>query len=678
MRPSVVLPLVLAAIAALAAVLFFNGPDESPTPEGDRDLTTRIEEPQVDRRKDPLDTPDLAETREGGNGATESARRGVEPETPTAAVDAPNGACSLAVTVLGEEGAPLENAIVGIAIRQPGAELNKFLAASGNVDPSLALAAPDRTTERKTKADGTALFPELTPSPYYAVVVSHPDYAPSEVRQLPVVANGGKPTTVTVTLEHGLMVHGYVRNEAGEPLPNAQLALFPTAALNLPLERQVEFGKGTKTNSEGYYRFQNVDVASLNCLIVRRSGYGSQAQTDIRPEGFDTSIEVDFRLAPGLSIRGRVVSASGAPVAGADVTAYGLTNIHTSRGTGKSKADGTFELLDIVEGPYQVRALAPGWAEAREPRVDAGEQNLVLEMQPLGQVTGNVVDSATGRPVTAFTVSVRRSNQGNQVLGPPFMQKSYSNAAEGAYEITGIPEGVYAVQADAPGYAPSLSKSFEVRLGEVASGIEVRISTGGGISGRIVDQETGQPVKGAKISTQDNGFVDNALAQMFGAMLSRRTTSRAAVSDADGRFSLTNLAPGDYQLKIEHPDYTTTIVKDLRIEDTPEPIDFGNFFLRKGGAVNGVVYDENGAPMKNATVTLANTDIPGLTYQVRSDDEGRYSVGHVAPGGYRIHAQRPVENSSNPFEALLDVQRSERELFVDEGGEHYLDLSMVQ
>ena len=45
------------------------------------------------------------------------------------------------------------------------------------------------------------------------------------------------------------------------------------------------------------------------------------------------------------------------------VDAYGLTDIYASRGNALTKSDGTFELLDLVEGAYQVRAREEKEAE---------------------------------------------------------------------------------------------------------------------------------------------------------------------------------------------------------------------------------------------------------------------------------------------------------------------------
>lgn len=667
MRPVVVLPLVLVALIALLAVLF-SGPSEDPTPgiEGVDEPDIATVEPE--RPSGPVelidDAAELAERE-----ARTSDRERIDAGVTQAAEDSPDNAAHLVVTVKDPDGAAVSGALVELAKRPPGSELAALL---GNAS----LGLEDSDASGRTRDDGTATFHELLPSPYYSLIVRHRDYAETQVKAVSVSA--GTTKTITVTLEEGQMVHGYIRDEGGRPMKGAQIVLMPIGVLNMPLAQQIERGKETKSNSDGYYRFENVDLATLNTISAHKAGYGRQAKTDLRMEGKDTTVEADFRLVPGLSIRGRVQSPTGEPIAGARVDAYGFVSIQNSRGSATSKSDGTFELIDIVEGPYQIRAHAQGWADAREPRVEAGEQNLVLEMQPLGEVTGAVVVDLTDQPVSEFSLGVRRVTPGSEMMGPAFLKEEFSNRPEGAFSLRGIPEGVYVVEAEAPGFAPSQSTSFEVRLGEVVSGVEVRMSTGGGIRARVTDALTGEPIAGARVATQDNGFIDNPLSQIFGAALSRSTTKRAAITDENGVFTIAQLMPTDYQLRIEHPEYTALIVRDLEVGVSPEPLDYGEFQLELGGSITGTVYDENGAPLDNATVAMANQDNPGVTYQTSSDAEGRFALGHLASGRYQIHAQRAVQGTGNPFQVLLDAQNSRREVYIENGAEQVFDLSLAE
>lgn len=665
MRPVVVLPLVLVAFIALMAA-FLSGDTDAPTGPGQVD----IQDEEVDEPADEPSGPvDLVPGGGGNDGAAanRSERESVKPEIVSDV--SPDEESSLVVNVLDPDGSTVANARLALSKRPPGSELAAIL-------QNTSLGFENADASGRTRADGAFTFQQLEPSPYYTLTVRHDDFAETSIQN--VAINPGRIKTISVTLEKGNMVHGYIRDEGGRAMKGAQVVLMPIGALSMTPAQQIEMGKSTKSNDDGYYVFPNVDLNVLNTVSAHKAGYGRQAKTDLRLEGADETVEADFRLVPGLSIRGVVRSANGEPIEGAKVDAYGFVSIQNSRGSAVTKSDGSFELLDLVDGPYQIRAHAAGWNQVREPRVDAGEQNLVLELQPLGEVTGAVVVAANGAPVSEFTLGVRRVNPGTEQAGPPFLRKEFKRRTDGSFTMKGVPEGVYILEAEAAGFAPSQSTSFEVRLGQVVSGIEVRMSTGGGITGRVVDAATGEPIAGAKVFTQDNGYIDNPLSQMFGAMLARTTTSRSSVSDEEGRFTLAQLMPTDYQLRIEHPKFTTLIVRDLDVGESEEPLDYGDFQLEVGGSITGSVYDENGAALANATVAMAHLDNPGLTYQTSTDSEGQYSLEHLATGRYQIHAQRNVQGTGNPFEVLLDVQNSQEEVYIENGVEQVFDLSLAR
>lgn len=672
MRPAVVLPFVLVAVIALLAVLFTgeSEPDLGPNKVANDGLTQIASDEDPDLGPVTLEGGDANAI--GGADAAATERRTIEAEVSDALSE--DNSSNIVVTVRDEDGNLLPKARISLKKRPPGSELAPFLGQLQNGNAGLGL--NDEDFIGVTRDSGSFTFESLSPSPFYAITVRHERFAEQELRNVSVSA--GRTQTVTITLQEGLMVHGYIRNEGGRPVEGAQVILMPISGLNLPTATQIEMGKSTKSNSDGYYTFPNVDLAMMNTISAHKKGLGRASRVDLRQDGADTTVEADFRLLPGLSIRGRVVGPAGEPIEGARVDAYGFVSIQSSRGSATTKSDGTFELIDLVDGPYQIRAYVSGWSEVREPRVDAGEQNLLLEVQPLCEVAGRVVVGSTNGPVANFTLSVRRVTPGSQVMSAPFMPKKFENAQNGEFTMTGIPEGVYLLQAECPGYAASQSSTFEARLGQVISGVEIRMTTGGGITGRVVDALTGEPIAGARVKSQDSGFMDNPLTQLFGSVLSRRTTARTMVTDEEGSFSMEQLMPGEYQLHIQHPGYTSTIISDLEVGESEEPLDYGDFALEVGGSITGFVYDENGAVMSGATVGMSSMDTPGITFQGSTDESGRYAIDHVASGRYQIHAQRAAQTGGNPFMALLDVQRSQREIFIENGIEQVFDLSLAE
>ena len=56
------------------------------------------------------------------------------------------------------------------------------------------------------------------------------------------------------------------------------------------------------------------------------------------------------------------------------------------------------------------------------------------------------------------------------------------------------------------------------------------------------------------------------------------------------------------------------------------------------GQVSGTVFDESGALIPNAGITVVNTET-GLTRQLKSDTVGVYSTAALPPGKYEVRAK---------------------------------------
>ena len=67
--------------------------------------------------------------------------------------------------------------------------------------------------------------------------------------------------------------------------------------------------------------------------------------------------------------------------------------------------------------------------------------------------------------------------------------------------------------------------------------------------------------------------------------------------------------------------------------------------------ISGVVVDENGAPIAHAMVMLMNDPRNGMMFMgphgsAQTGDDGRFSIGDVTPGAYRLNASVPMMMTS--------------------------------
>lgn len=76
------------------------------------------------------------------------------------------------------------------------------------------------------------------------------------------------------------------------------------------------------------------------------------------------------------------------------------------------------------------------------------------------------------------------------------------------------------------------------------------------------------------------------------------------------------------------------------------------------GTISGRVYDERGAPVANAKITVRNLDT-GRTWSVLTSEEGKYLASRLPLGGYRVEAS--LANFATAIQtSSLDIQNEAR------------------
>ncbi|MET0649687.1 MAG: carboxypeptidase-like regulatory domain-containing protein [Pyrinomonadaceae bacterium] len=162
------------------------------------------------------------------------------------------------------------------------------------------------------------------------------------------------------------------------------------------------------------------------------------------------------------------------------------------------------------------------------------------------------------------------------------------------------------------------------------------------VSGRITDGERGVPGVTVTIFANDP-------AQRF------RTAARGK-TDVDGRFSLTGIQPGRYQILPVAPAY---VVAGLMMNYPPgrpltllagEEVKDIDFQMEPGAVITGRVTDADGNPVINEPVTVSpaeqNAGQPRFQFDQRdhaTDDRGVYRVYGLPPGRYRVSVGRAGE-----------------------------------
>ena len=162
----------------------------------------------------------------------------------------------------------------------------------------------------------------------------------------------------------------------------------------------------------------------------------------------------------------------------------------------------------------------------------------------------------------------------------------------------------------------------------------------GVIRGRVVRADTGQPLRRVQVRVDEWSTGD------LGG-------PAATVTDAEGRYELTQLPPGRYQLKATRGGYVEVAYGQRRPFERGRPLELAegavlqniNFALPPGGVVTGRVVDEAGEAVDQVSVSLARRRyIDGARRLVSvsggsTDDRGEFRVFGVPPGDYVIVAR---------------------------------------
>ena len=393
------------------------------------------------------------------------------------------------------------------------------------------------------------------------------------------------------------------------------------------------------------------------------------------PTGMGAGFAVRPREGPAAApagatyrIRGTVVDAAGAPVAGVRVTARRTGAVYDmydpkswgdwggvaafARSTkeidtpspedekpnaeGKSGDDGAFLLETAETGTYEVAARAAAPRAGTKASVGLTpakpEAKVKLTLLSGSRLSGRVVDASDQGIAAVVKASWDLPGTGQGFAPPPA-----KTDATGAFVFDAVPAGKGVLSVTLPGRM-ALS-GLEVVTPYEGTYV-IRVGGGGVLKGRIADLR-GQPVAGADVV---------ATVGTFAAALSRDPTGcrSRAKSEPDGTWRMEGVLPGKVSaLSVMAAGYTLLQQTVPRATWAGAEVKAGqetaiDVVLKKGGAVTGRVTESGtGAPLPDVEVRL----IRGEGYQAGpltasvSDAEGRYRFDDVALGKHVLLPQ---------------------------------------
>ncbi|MEM1178121.1 MAG: carboxypeptidase-like regulatory domain-containing protein, partial [Acidobacteriota bacterium] len=413
---------------------------------------------------------------------------------------------------------------------------------------------------RTTTADGRGHFTLTAPEPgAYRIRASADTYLPSRDHTFEVRDDlSAEPLTLVV--REGARIAGRVLDVEGRPVAGARVRVVE------PAPRRAEAAAEGRSRSDGSYELDGLEVGPTRFEVV----HGDFPRAFRTLELHGALHRLDVTLDPGAELRGRVVGETRSPIAGALLRLEVVDGPRQPRKSAQSDTDGSFRLRGVPVGSYRLRATKEGLAEAavtvQVDSLGALGGPLELEMRGGGVVIGQVY-GLVGSEWDRLTVAARR---------PGHREVPGSVDFEGAFRVEHLAAGEWSLEASLRG-EPGRRASSPLRIEAAAPEVY-----------RDLDFESGLIVAGDV--RRDCGPVAGALVALVREDLS---TSGGARSGLDGRFVLTGVEPGRYDLNVKDPETGYFHRRTLEVEADRELV----VELELGQAtIDGPVEQASGGP----------------------------------------------------------------------------------
>lgn len=341
-----------------------------------------------------------------------------------------------------------------------------------------------------------------------------------------------------------------------------------------------------------------------------------------------------------VPVIGTCLDETGKPLAGVKVTLYRedyKAKKHEKLAERETGADGGFEFHN-APAIEEDRGLGVAFSKSGRGSIvwslypESLRKPLEIKLRPAGTLGGRVTDE-TGKPVAGARVWANSLR-----AGPLEGISSAVTGADGKYAITDM--GRWNDEDAKPkpignGLAVGGARVFfDVRHPDFAherptweripSMVDVVLQRGGLIEGKVTDQKTGKPAAGVTVSLQG---------------IKGLPTWDQARTDADGKYQIRCLKPGQYNLWADAPDRACAAIDSLAVTAGTNLVG-QDLILVEGGWIEGRVVDAasggaiTGTPDRPLYVANYGPGRPksGAGCQSTKVDENGWFRLRVAPG----------------------------------------------
>ena len=456
---------------------------------------------------------------------------------------------------------------------------------------------------------------------------------------------------VVVSKSATASIAGNVTDESGAALADVRISVSKIGA--------PPWFRRAKTDTNGNYLIEGL-IPGYYIVRAEKKGYVPEYYDNVyylkeaMPVNVDENeakTDINFVLDEGGSISGTIVAEeSGEPLKDVHVAAFlpvaPNVKFHTL-----TDDQGNYKLTGLLSGYYIVAANKAGYLgemyddarridQATPVQVTMPDETTGIDFA-LGitsAITGVITSEVDGSPIEGATVGVTSliTNRPNPIKHFIRVTKTNEN---GEYSLQ-VPAGYYLLVAKAKGFAeewyedaanPADATPVQVQEDQHTE-INMALSPLGSITGLVVDEQTGEPIAGAKV----NAYLERKHHRRF----------YKAVTGEDGTYTLANLPAGNYIVEAHAEGYLPEFWQEadsvknatlVTVENNSQVTGI-DFTLSAGAKITGTVTDEDtGQPIADAFVKIKRLN-GHLRLGAKTDENGNYEIGGLPAGTYIARA----------------------------------------
>lgn len=444
-----------------------------------------------------------------------------------------------------------------------------------------------------TGADGKAVLRGLA-NDWVRITASAPGYGPKTESK--GIGGSDAQQTLEISLTTGGAVSGRVTDESGAVVAGARVWAMDAA-------NAWEGGGGERTavtsGKDGTFTIPALSQGSY-LFFAKDETHAPAVTTPVSVSGESPTTGVEIVMKAAATLAGVVVDKQGAPVGYATVRlsskTYSADMVYRQAAADEK---GAFEIKGLPRTALRVRAEGE---EASSDAVDVDlaatpdKKDLKLVLDRTATISGIVVDDVN-EPVPEANVSAYPDFLAGEV---DWVMASTANATtdgDGRFTLKGLEDGKFRVWASRESGGTKRSSEREgVATQTGATDVRLVLPAPGGITGTIVMENGEKPA----IAIVSAGWED-------------RVTAR------DGTFTMRELQPGKYDLRISGSEFAQKTKGDVEVK-AGKVTDIGEIVVRRGRKITGKVVDAKGAPVPGARVMFGKM-LFGDGKQTGSEDE---------------------------------------------------------